>query len=190
MASKRSPKRAATMPPKKAPATKKAPAKKRPTPGGAGPSAPDRLVAHLVVHDGVAAMEFYKAAFAAKETERMLTPDGKLMHGELVIAGHRVFVSDEFDAAHGGSLRTPRSLGGTPCRLMIEVRNADASAARAVDAGAKVIMPVADMFWGARYGKLLDPFGHEWALNQQKKRLTREENQAATSAFLTRSRKR
>lgn len=76
-----------------------------------------------MVHDGAKAIEFYKEAFGAEELGRMTTPDGRLMHGEIRLAGHRVFISDEFDPKEGGTVRAPRTLGGTCVRLMIETES-------------------------------------------------------------------
>jgi uncharacterized glyoxalase superfamily protein PhnB len=130
----------------------------------------DRVVPEIFVHDGPAALEFYKTAFGAREVGRMMTPDGKkLIHGELVLLRHRLFVVDEFDASQGGTCRAPRTLGGTPVRVTLEVDDADAFVARAVAAGARVLLPVKDLFWGARYGKIVDPFGHEWGINEQQR---------------------
>jgi PhnB protein len=81
----------------------------------------------------------------------------------------------------------PESLGGTCVRITAEVADADQVVARAVSLGAKVIMPVADMFWGARYGKIRDPFGHEWGINQQLKEMTKEETDAAARDFFSNS---
>jgi PhnB protein len=161
--------------PRKAPASASA----RPT---SGPVV-DRIIPHLIVNDGATALAFYAAAFGAEETERMTTPDGRLMHGELRFAGHRLFVSDEFSESEGGTCRAPHTLGGTGVRITLEVDDADAVAKRAVAAGALLLMPVADMFWGGRYGKVRDPFGHEWGLNQQVRALTAAEGKAATDAF-------
>lgn len=145
----------------------------------------DRIVPEIFVHDGPGALDFYKRAFGATETSRMMTPDGqKLINAELELLGHRFFVCDEFEARQGGTCRCPRTLGGTGVRIMLEVDNADEVVARAVAAGAKMMMPVEEMFWGARYGKLLDPYGHEWGINQQVKVLTdTEEADAAREYF-------
>ena len=95
-------------------------------------------------------------------------PDGnKLLHGQLEIGRHRIVVCDEFTAREGGTCRCPRTLGGTGVRIILEVDDADRIFNQAVAAGATVMIPVAQMFWGARYGKLLDPYGHEWGINQQ-----------------------
>src|ERR1700681_2878199 len=128
----------------------------------------DTIVPEVFVHDGSGSLEFYKRAFGAVEISRMLGPGGrKRLHGALEIGGHRFVVCDEFTAEEGGTGRCPRTLGGTGVRLILEVDDADRGVAQAVAAGATVMIPVADMFWGARFGKLLDPYGHEWGINQQ-----------------------
>jgi PhnB protein len=144
----------------------------------------DRIVPEIFVHSGVEALEFYKKAFGAVEVARHMAPDGKrLGHGELTIGGHQLFVCDEFTASEGGSCKTPRTLGGTAVRLTLAVEDADATVARAVAAGARVTLPVQDMYWGARYGKLVDPYGHEWGINQQQKALSAEETDEAARAY-------
>jgi PhnB protein len=145
----------------------------------------DQFIPHLCVSDGLAALEFYKSVFGAEEGHRMMSPDGqKLMHGEIIIDGHMCFLSDEFGQAEGGTVRTPQALGGTCVRITLMVDDADGLVERAVAAGSRVLMPVQDLFWGARYGKIADPFGHEWGINQQLKELTPEETQAAADEFL------
>ena len=145
----------------------------------------DQFIPHLCVSDGLAALEFYKSVFGAEEGHRMMAPDEKrLMHGEIIIDGHKCFLSDEFGPDEGGTVKTPQTLGGTCVRITLEVENADALVERAVAAGARVLMPVQDLFWGARYGKILDPFGHEWGINQQLKEQTDEETHAAAEEFL------
>lgn len=131
-------------------------------------SRPDQFIPELIVDDGPAALEFYKTVFGATEVDRMMAPDGKrLIHGELTLDGHRLFVCNEFSAGEGGTCRSPHTLGGTGVRITLFVENADVTVERAVASGARVTMPVVDMFWGARYGKIVDPFGHEWGINQQ-----------------------
>ena len=145
----------------------------------------DQFIPHLCVSDGLGALEFYKAAFSAEEGHQMMAPDGKrLMHGEIIIDGHKCFLSDEFGQDEGGSVKTPQTLGGTCVRITLMVDDADEIVARAVAAGARVLMPVQDMFWGGRYGKILDPFGHEWGINQQLKEQSPEETKAAADEFL------
>jgi PhnB protein len=148
-------------------------------------SRPDQFIPHLIVSDGMAAIEFYKAAFGVEQGHTAMGPDGKrVMHGDLSMDGHRFFISDEFSAEEGGSLKSPQTLGGTSGRITLEVDDAEAVVARAAAAGARVLMPVADMFWGARYGKILDPFGHEWGINQQQKEMSDEELKAQEAAFM------
>jgi uncharacterized glyoxalase superfamily protein PhnB len=143
---------------------------------------PDNVVPEIFVDDGPRALAFYRDGFGAVERSRMMTPDGKkLVHGEIEIGGHRVFVVDEF--LDVGTCRCPKTLGGTGVRITLEVADADAFVARATAAGANVTMPVADMFWGARYGKLVDPFGHEWGINQQRQRLTPAQESANAKRF-------
>ena len=144
----------------------------------------DQFIPHLIVNDGPAALKFYKEVFGAEEGDCMMAPDGRrLMHGEIVLEGHKLFLSDEFSEAEGGTCKKPETLGGTCVRITIMVDDADAIAARAVANGATVLMPVQDMFWGARYGKIRDPFGHEWGINQQLKEMSPEETDAAARDY-------
>ncbi|MEO7113270.1 MAG: VOC family protein [Polyangiaceae bacterium] len=143
----------------------------------------DRIIPELIVHDGIAALEFYKAAFGAEEISRVLAKSGKLAHGQLKILGHELFVCNEFPASEGGTLKSPRTLGGTGVRITLAVDDADAVVARAVAAGATVLLAVAEMYWGGRYGKLVDPFGHEWGVNQQRRALNDAETNAAAKDF-------
>ena len=145
----------------------------------------DQFIPHLIVSDGPRALQFYKDVLGAEEGDNMMAKDGKrLMHGEIVLDGHKLFLSDEFTAEEGGSCKMPETLGGTCVRITLEVDDADAVVKRAVALGARVLMPVQDMFWGARYGKISDPFGHEWGINQQQKELSKEEADAAAKEFL------
>jgi PhnB protein len=149
----------------------------------------DQLIPELIVRNGPAAVEFYKTVFGAEEVHRMMTPDGaKLAHAELTLDGHKFFVCDEFDASEGGTCKSPQTLGGTGVRVTLFVDDADATVQRAIGAGARVNMPVQDMFWGARYGKIVDPFGHEWGINQQVKEQSHEETQTAADEFFSKRR--
>jgi PhnB protein len=144
----------------------------------------DQFVPELIVRNGPAALEFYKSVFGACEVHRMMTPDGvKLIHGELTLEGHKLFVCDEFDASEGGTCKSPETLGGTGVRITILVDDADRTVERAVAAGARVSLPVQDMFWGGRYGKIVDPFGHGWGINQQLREQSPEETDAAAAEF-------
>ncbi|MBC8108945.1 MAG: VOC family protein [Anaerolineae bacterium] len=127
---------------------------------------PQSLVPHLVVSDGAAAIDFYKRAFGAEEIMRMPSEDGKkLMHAQVQIGESTLYLCDDFPEYCGGKSRTPQSLGGTPVTIHQTVRDCDAAMKRCADAGAKVTMPAADMFWGDRYGQVTDPFGHSWSFS-------------------------
>ncbi len=139
------------------------------------------LAPHLVCDDAAAAIEFYKQAFGAEELMRLPDPDpasnGKLMHACVAINGAPVMLMDEFEA---WGTKGPKQLGGSPVTLNLGVDDADAWAERAVSAGAELVMPVADQFWGDRYGVVVDPFGHSWALITPIRQMTPEEiNEAA-----------
>ena len=116
---------------------------------------------HLVCAGAGAAIDFYKKAFGATETARMPGPGGKLIHASVRIGDSTVMLVDEMP--EWGSLG-PKALKGTPVVIHLYVDDVDAFTARAVAAGAKVTMPVADMFWGDRYGQIEDPFGHRWSV--------------------------
>ena len=124
------------------------------------------LSPHLVVDDAVAAIDFYVKAFGAEEIGRVPGPDGKLVHAAVRINGFTVMFNDDFPEMCGGKSMTPKSLGGTPVTIHLTVTDVQASFQRAVAAGASVVAPLADMFWGDRYGQVKDPFGVTWAFNQ------------------------
>jgi PhnB protein len=128
---------------------------------------------HLVVKGASEAIEFYKKAFDAEEVVRMPGPDGKLiMHAEIKIGDSIIFLRDEFpDAACGGSER----IGASRVSIHLYVNDVDATFKAALEAGAKEQMPLADMFWGDRFGSLVDPFGHEWSVATHKEDVTPEE---------------
>jgi uncharacterized glyoxalase superfamily protein PhnB len=126
----------------------------------------------MTVRDAARAIEFYKQAFGAVEKGVMKGPDGKIMHAELRISDSLFMLADEFPEY--GSM-SPLSTGGSGMGLHIYVEDVDSAFDRAVKAGAKVDMPVSDMFWGDRYGKLADPFGHKWSIASHKADLSMEE---------------
>ena len=130
------------------------------------------ITPHLIVRDAARAIEFYKQAFGAKDRGVMKGPDGKVMHAELQIGDSIVMLADEMPEF--GS-RSPQSIGGSPTGLHIYTDNVDAAFDRAVKAGAQVEMPVMEQFWGDRYGKLKDPFGHSWSVATHVKDLSAEE---------------
>jgi PhnB protein len=156
-------------------AKKRAPAraKKAPKKVSAIPPGYRSVTPYLTVNDGPSALEFYGRAFGAREIMRMPAPGGKLGHAEFRIGDSIVMLSDEFPGV--SSQKAPTSLGGTTGSLMLYVPNVDAAFKRAVDAGCKSLTPPTDMFWGDRFGKLVDPFGHEWAMATHKEDLSREE---------------
>ena len=120
-----------------------------------------RLSPHLVCDGAAAAIDFYKAAFGAEEVMRLPGPNGKLMHASVTINGAMVLLVDEMPEY---GVLGPVKIGGTAVTLHLVVPDVDAAFARAIEAGATETMPVADQFWGDRYGVLKDPFGHSWSL--------------------------
>ncbi|HZM45989.1 MAG TPA: VOC family protein [Burkholderiales bacterium] len=135
---------------------------------------------HLVCAGAAEAIEFYKKAFGATEEVRLPGPDGKLMHGMIRINGSAVMLVDEMP--EWGALG-PKALKGSPVTIHLYVENVDAFVERAVKAGAKVTMPVADMFWGDRYGKIEDPFGHHWSVATHQREVSIEEAMEAMKAM-------
>jgi PhnB protein len=149
------------------------------------PPGHENLIPHLVCSPCSEAMEFYKKAFGAEEVVRMPAPDGKrIMHAAIRIGKSFVFLVDDFPEMCGGKSATPIALKGTPVSLHQYVENCDAAIKRAADAGAKVEMPAADMFWGDRFGVVIDPYGHKWSFATHQKDLTPAEmNAGMKSAF-------
>ena len=131
---------------------------------------------HLVCAGAADAIEFYKKAFNAIELGRLAGSQGKLMHAMIRIGNSPVMLVDEFP--EWGSFG-PKSLKAPPVTIHLYVEDVDSVVARAVAAGAKVTMPVADMFWGDRYGKLEDPFGHQWSVATHLRDVSEEEMQQA-----------
>jgi len=131
---------------------------------------------HLICAGAADAIEFYKKAFGAVELTRMPGAQGKLMHASIRIGDSTVMLADEMP--EWGSLG-PKALKGSPVTIHLYVDDADAFVARAVKAGAKVTMPVDDMFWGDRYGKLEDPFGHHWSVGTHVRDVSPEEMRQA-----------
>lgn len=137
------------------------------------------LSPHLVVDDANAAIDFYVKAFGAVEVGRIARSDGKLIHGAVQIDGSTVMLADDFPEMTGGRSMTPKALGGTPVTIHLTVTDVDDWFQRAVDAGATVVMPLEDQFWGDRYGMVRDPFGHQWSLGQPVREVSFEEIQQA-----------
>ena len=143
-----------------------------PTPVKPIPEGAHSLTPHLICAGAADAIEFYKRAFGAVEEGRMPGPDGRLMHASVRIGDSALMLVDEMPEY--GALG-PKSLNGSPVTVHLYVTDVDAVVAQAVAAGATATMPVADMFWGDRYGQLTDPFGHRWSVATHKRDLTPEE---------------
>ncbi len=143
------------------------------------------VTAHLVVKNALEAIEFYKAAFGAELHAHAPGPlPGSTMHAAIRIGNTMVFLADDMSMS---ALKAPGNLGAATSSLVLYVTDCDAVFNRAVAAGAKVNMPIADQFWGDRYGKVIDPAGHVWEIATHKEDLTAEElgqrAQAAMAAF-------
>lgn len=148
----------------------------RPVPEGFGTVTP-----HLICAGAAAAIDFYRQALGAVEVGRMPMPDGRIAHAELRIGDSRIMLADDFPEY--GSVG-PQALKGTPVYLHLYVDDADALFEQAVAAGAKAVMPMADMFWGDRYGEVVDPFGHKWAIATHLRDVTPEQIQAGMHAAM------
>ena len=130
------------------------------------------VTAALTVNDGARAIDFYKRAFGAQEIMRMEGPPGKIAHAELRIGDSIIMLGDVMP---GGGCRSPLTLNGSSVNLHLYVEDVDTAFKRATDAGARVEMAVTDMFWGDRYGRLSDPFGHQWSVGTHKEDVAPEE---------------
>jgi uncharacterized glyoxalase superfamily protein PhnB len=136
---------------------------------------------YLTVRDAGAAIAFYKRAFGAKERSRMTAPDGKIMHAEIKIGDSHVFLSDEFP---GADTKSPAALGSSSVTLHLYFRSVDQAFTHATEAGARATMEPADMFWGDRFAKVVDPFGHCWSLGQHQENVSpKEMAKRAAAAF-------
>jgi uncharacterized glyoxalase superfamily protein PhnB len=131
---------------------------------------------HLVCANAAEAIDFYVKAFGAVEMVRVPAADGRLMHACLRLGDAAIMLVDEFPE---WECKGPKALHGTPVTIHLYVGDADAAAERAVQAGAKIVMPVQEMFWGDRYGVLEDPFGHRWSVATHVRDVTPEELQEA-----------
>jgi PhnB protein len=140
---------------------------------------------YLFIKGAAGAIDFYKKVFGAAEIMRMPGPNGRIMHAEIRIGDSIVMLSDEYPEI--GAL-SPQSIGGTASGLNVYIENVDAVVQKAVDAGAKLVRPVKDQFYGDRSGSLIDPFGHMWSVathvedvppEEMKKRMANAMSQAA-----------
>ena len=147
--------------------TSKAARKVSPVPKGYHTATP-----YLVCRGAAEAIEFYKKAFGAREILRMPMPDGRVAHAEIQIGDSRLMLGDE--APEQGA-RAPQSVGGTPVHIFLYLKDVDKTFAQATGAGATVEMPPMNMFWGDRYCKVQDPFGHKWNMATHIEDLTPKE---------------
>lgn len=155
---------------KRAPARKSAPARKAARPKRIPPIPPQygSITPSLVIRGAGEAIEFYKKAFGAKELARMPGPGGAVMHAEIKIGDSILMLSDEFPA---WGAKGPQTLGGSPITVMLYVKDCDQVFRQAVEAGARSQMEPQDMFWGDRFAKLEDPFGHQWGILTAKEKV-------------------
>ena len=130
------------------------------------------VTVHLICRDAASAIDFYARAFGASEMMRLPDKQGKLMHAAITLNGSTVMLMDEY-LDYGA--RSPQAIGGTAVVIHLMVPDVDAAFDKAIAAGATVVMPVGDMFWGDRYGQVEDPFGHRWSMATPVKHLTPEE---------------
>jgi PhnB protein len=144
------------------------------------PTGMHTITPHLVCRDAAGAIAFYGKAFGAVELTRLPGPQGRLMHAMVRIGDSNLMLVDEFPDC--GALG-PQSLKGSPVTIHLYVTDVDATVERAIAAGAKVTMPVDDMFWGDRYGRIEDPFGHLWSIATHTRDLSPQEIEAAAAAL-------
>jgi len=143
------------------------------------PSGRPALSPYLIVKGAARALDFYQEAFGAKEVFRLSEPSGKIGHAELEIGGGRMMLADEYPDF--GAL-SPVTIGGSPVALHLYVDDVDAVVARATAAGATLLRPVQDEFFGDRTGMVTDPFGHKWHLATRKEDVSPEEMQTRMNA--------
>lgn len=136
------------------------------------PGGYESLIPNLVTTNAAAAIEFYKTVFGATDIKQMTGPGGKVMHAEMKIGNSLVFINDTMNPE---GLRAPAPGTSNPMYLHIYVEDVDAIFSRALAAGSRVEIPLQDMFWGDRYGKLTDPFGQQWGIATRKENVTPEE---------------
>jgi PhnB protein len=139
-----------------------------------------RIVPYLSVKGAARALDFYAKAFGAKETMRLKDPGGRIGHAQVEIGGALLMLADEFPEY---GFQGPESLGGSPVTIHLDVDDVDTVFERAVAAGASVVFPVADQFYGDRAGRLRDPFGHVWIVSTHKEDVSAEEMQRRYDAM-------
>lgn len=139
---------------------------------------------YLIVNGAADAIAFYEQAFGAKETMRLAEPSGRIGHAEITIGEATIMIADEYPEM---GFRGPQALGGSPVTLVLHVGDVDAVANRAIAAGAAVVIPVKDQFYGERSGRIRDPFGHFWILSTHVEDVSTEEMQRRYTAMLRQS---
>jgi PhnB protein len=139
------------------------------------------LTPYMTLRNAAQAIDFYMRAFGAEERVRMAGPNGQVMHAELRI-GDSIFMLGDEDPQMGST--SPQTLGGASGGMVIYCENVDQAFDRAVKAGAKTVMAPADMFWGDRYGTLIDPFGHKWSIATHIKDVTAEQMKQAQDEWM------
>ncbi len=135
---------------------------------------------YLIVRGGPKAIEFYQTAFGAVEILRIPGPNDSIGHAEIQIGNSRIMLGDEMPAMN---INSPETVGGTATGICLYVEDSDSMFQRAIDAGGKVVRPMADQFYGDRSGTLLDPFGHLWTIATRKENLSAEEISKRAAAF-------
>lgn len=135
---------------------------------------------YLILSNAAKGIEFYKSAFGATELMRITAPGGKVGHAELQLGDSRIMLADEYPQM---GARSPQTIGGTPVTLAVYVEDVDAVAKRALAAGAKVLKPVQDQFYGDRSGTFTDPFGHQWTIATHKEDVSPQEIERRAAAM-------
>jgi PhnB protein len=151
------------------------PTKVKPVPDGHHTVTP-----YLILSNAAQGIEFYKRAFGATELMRLSAPGGRIGHAEIQIGDSRIMLADEHPQM---GARSPQTIGGTPITLALYVEDVDAVAQRAIAAGAKVLKPVQDQFYGDRSGTVTDPFGHQWTIATHKEDVSLEEIERRAAAL-------
>ncbi len=135
---------------------------------------------YMTIRDAAKALEFYKKAFGAEETVRMEGPGGRISHAEMRIGNSMIMLSDETPEM---GAKSPQQLGGSPVKLLLYVADVDAFTKRAVEAGATIVRPVEDQFYGDRAATIEDPFAHQWFIHTHKEDVSGEEMQRRIAAM-------
>jgi PhnB protein len=142
------------------------------------PNTHHQATPYLSIRDAARALDFYRDAFGATERSRLMQPDGRVGHAEIMIGEAQIMLADEFPEM---GFKGPLAFGGTPVTMHLYVADVDAFTARAVAAGATLERPVADQFYGDRSGTIVDPFGHRWMIATHKEDVSEEEMQRRAS---------